>query len=311
MMFAIRSAVRRAPPVSTEIAPGLHADRAFDGVSEPRWRELGRRDQFEDPLRGQAFRSQLLLGFPSRKQTGRPRQERGQRVCRARYCIQPGSPRRGSAEASAGTRAIPFEDYSFGQSTGQFRECLLRQFGSREQTPCEPAQTAASPGLDRCRQQGGADRASAGRDQYLVYPYGLVPFVASGAFTDITRIDQTIGDLRCRGEARFQRNEAGIAVDEDIVEIGRTRSMISRCRLASSGTTTMSRTEHSTRDGGQRDRAASISGSSSKRNARRPNGKASITTASGRAASKAASNASRRVAAIFRRSVDHADRRVL
>ena len=53
----------------------------------------------------------------------------------------------------------------------------------------------------------------------------------------------------------------------------------------------MSRSEQIIRGRGRRARAISSNGSSSKRNARRPNGKASITRASGLAASKAASDA--------------------
>src|SRR5208282_1815177 len=178
--------------------PRVALDRAFDGVSEPRWRELGLRDQFEDPLGGQAFRSQLLLCFPF----GSERDDHG-RSPGSEYIedgIVPGLAHRNAAAPQhlRKLRTIPFEDYSLAQSTGELSECLLRQVGSREQTPCETRQTAASPRLERCRQQGGADRASAGRDQYLVYPYGFVPFVASSALTDITRIDQAISDAAAK-----------------------------------------------------------------------------------------------------------------
>ena len=71
-----------------------------------------------------------------------------------------------------------------------------------------------------------------------------------------------------------------------------TRSAMARCRAGSSRHAMMSRTEQMTGGRGVAACAAAISGSNSKAKARRANGKPSMTTASGRAAANAASNAS-------------------
>ena len=128
--------------------PRAAHDRAFDRASEPDRREVGLGNQFDDPQGSQPFRSQLLLGFPF----GREGHDHGWSA--GGENVKHGVVSRlAHRDATAPQhlrefQAIAFEDHAVRQSTRQRSECLLRQVGSREQTPSETGEAAASPGLE-------------------------------------------------------------------------------------------------------------------------------------------------------------------
>ena len=275
-MAAIASAVRRAPAVSIASAAGppheprARSPRRAAPATAPPAPTSRRRRAPRAARRARSARSRAISANGTSTAGGAGGEDVEHGVVAGLADRDPAAPQH-AVENRRGKRSTTTP---FGQLRRQRRELRRRQIGAGQRAASRCA--ARQP-----RRRAASAAAAARRRRHRRRPRpGPPPAPAAPASSqagsgarDIAGIDEPVGDLRRQRKTRLERDQLRVAMHQHGVEIGaHARDDLARARLASSGATTMSRNEHSTSARGRRARAAAISGSSSKRKARRPNG---------------------------------------